>query len=66
MGEFSPTAVDSNLSGVDSNPPKRELTKRTYKPPRLISHGTLRDITLAVGAHTRLDGGFPPRFKTGP
>jgi hypothetical protein len=56
MGEISP------LTG---NPPQGGLTKRTYKPPRLYSYGTLRDITLTVGESGRFDQpATPDREKT--
>lgn len=46
MGEiFSPMGGGSNFPGMDSDLPERGLTKRIYKPPRLCSYGTLRDIT---------------------
>jgi hypothetical protein len=57
-GIFSPTGSGSNLPGADSDPPEQALSKRTYKPPRLRTYGTLRDITLTVGEHGRADGQF--------
>jgi hypothetical protein len=67
MGEiFSPTGIGSNLSGEDSNLPKRGLTKRTYKPPKLSTYGTLRDITLALQHTTGNDGAGVEDNKTRP
>jgi hypothetical protein len=63
MGEMSkPTGANS------ASPPEQASAKRTYKPPTLLSYGTLRDITLHVGAKGKSDnnpGGFPTHYKTG-
>jgi hypothetical protein len=48
------------ISVVTGNPPESGLTKRTYKPPRLFSYGTLRDITLTVGESGHVDGPAAP------
>jgi hypothetical protein len=41
-----------------------ETAKEAYTPPTVSSYGTLRDITLAVGAMGALDGGMFPTFET--
>jgi hypothetical protein len=46
MGE-SPMGGSSNVPAGDSNSPDGRLSKNGYKPPRLCSYGTLRDITLS-------------------
>jgi hypothetical protein len=66
MGEIFSTGIGSNLPGVDSNLPERGLTKRTYKPPRLFSYGTLRDVTLALERRTGQDGAHSEDHKTRP
>jgi hypothetical protein len=61
MSDLKPTAADS------SGPPKQALAKRSYRPPTLRNYGTLRDITLSVGAKGRSDhhpSGFPTHYKT--
>jgi hypothetical protein len=65
MGEiFSSTGMGSHLPGVDSNLSERGLTKKTYKPPRLCSYGTLRDVTLSLKRTTGQDHSGKEDHKT--
>jgi hypothetical protein len=62
MSDLKPTVADG------SGPPRQALAKRAYKPPTLRSYGSLRDITLSLGATGRSDNhpsGFPTHYKTG-
>lgn len=45
---------------------RAEVSKKPYKSPILIVHGTLTDLTRAVGQHGTKDGGVRGRIKTGP
>jgi hypothetical protein len=59
--------MGDTTSANSANPPQQALAKRTYKPPTLLGYGTLRDITLHVGAAGHSDsnpGGFPTHYKT--
>lgn len=41
------------------------VPKKPYKPPVLIVHGTVKDLTSASGHHGTPDGGHRFRIKTG-
>lgn len=41
-------------------------SRREYRKPRLIEHGSLRDITLTVGRNGKPDSGRWPRSRTAP
>lgn len=43
---------------------KLGLSKKRYKAPVLVVHGTVRDLTRAVGAHGTPDGGSRFRIRT--
>lgn len=53
---------DRPTIGVSSN----VKSKREYRNPRLIEHGSLRDITLSVGRSGQWDGSFGRRNRTAP
>jgi hypothetical protein len=38
-------------------------TKKPYRPPRLVVHGTLRDLTRAMKGGASADGGGSPKTK---
>ena len=39
-------------------PDSARVPLKTYATPRLMVHGSLRDITRKVGKHAKVDGGF--------
>ena len=45
--------------GLRTGPPdSARVPLKTYATPRLMVHGSLRDITRKVGKHAKVDGGF--------
>jgi len=45
-------------------PRTAEMLKKPYKPPVLTIHGTVKDLTRAVGPHGTKDGGPGMRHGT--
>jgi coenzyme PQQ synthesis protein D (PqqD) len=43
---------------------QKALPKKPYSPPKLITHGTVDELTKANGAHGQLDGGIRNRNRT--
>lgn len=43
---------------------KPDVPRKPYKSPVLIVHGTVTDLTRAVGQHGMKDGGIRGRIKT--
>ncbi|HVB58190.1 MAG TPA: lasso RiPP family leader peptide-containing protein [Candidatus Acidoferrales bacterium] len=43
---------------------KLGVSKKPYKAPVLVVHGTVKDLTKAVGTHGTADGGARFRIKT--
>ncbi len=41
--------------------PRADVSKKPYKSPILLVHGTVKDLTKAVGTVGTADGG--PRFR---
>jgi hypothetical protein len=44
--------------------PVKQGDKKPYTPPRLIVHGTIRDLTQKVGPRRTADGGRFPANRT--
>ena len=45
-------------------PKRTDVLKKPYKAPVLVVHGTVKDLTRAVGAHGTADGGTRFRIRT--
>lgn len=45
-------------------PKRTDVLKKPYKAPVLVVHGTVKDLTRAVGAHGTPDGGTRFRIRT--
>lgn len=46
---------------------RSDVPKKPYKPPVLIVHGTVTDLTRRIGTHGSFDvGGGRGRIKTSP
>lgn len=43
---------------------KLDLSKKPYKAPVLVVHGTVKDLTRAIGIHGTADGGSRFRIRT--
>lgn len=52
-----PAAVAKGRKNNSKSPGDSQSSKKPYTPPKLVSWGTLREITRAISAHGASDGG---------